>query len=148
MNRRGVSLYFVMVILFLLLGVSLGISTVITSQIVMIRLTGDSVIAEAAAEAGVEEGLYVFYTHGMEENWVNGLSGSVGKSSFSTCGTYTDFEDPYLYTGNQIIPGVNSKYRYRFYYNKQLFVATAAGYYPNRDDGKDVSLRVVSGSWK
>jgi len=144
-------LYFVVVILFLLLGVAMGISTVITSQIVMIRMTGDSVIAEAAAESGVEEGLYVFFTHGFDKAWVDGLS-SAGNSSpktpFSLCGE-TGTSDPYQYTGAQLLSGGNSMYRYRFYFDTNVYAVTAAGYYPaNKPGGKDVSLRVVSASWK
>lgn len=161
MQRKGVSLYFVMVILFLLLGVALGISTVITSQITMIRLSGDSVIAEAAAEAGVEEGLYIFFRHGGDSSWVGGVSesyGSTNMSCASTCVVNTNdcMTDPYHYTGQQVIVSNNSKYRYRFYYRKgtdpsgkeRLFEITAAGYYPADKAGKDVSLRVVSASWR
>lgn len=166
MKRKGVSLYFVMVILFLLLGVALGISTVITSQIVMIRLSGDSVIAEAAAETGVEEGLYMFYRHGYgTDSWVDGLDEastgeSINKKPFTLCGicAYGSAEsdcgatgsyDPFFYTGEQVILGANSKYRYRFFYDKDTFSVTAAGFYPaNKIGGKDISLRVVSGTWR
>lgn len=151
MFKKGVSLYFVMVILFLLLGVALGISTVITSQIVMIRSSGDSVIAEAAAESGTEEGLYVFFTHGFDDTWVLGLSGASNtsqKKNFSLCGMTDDMSDNYRYTGAQQLSGSNSMYRYRFFYNKDSYTITSAGYYPANKQGKDISLRVVSASWK
>lgn len=158
MTKKGVSLYFVMVVLFLLLGVALGISTVITSQITMIRSSGDSVIAEAAAEAGVEEGLYLFFTHGGDEGWVGDVSRAFSNTieNASTCFINGSSIDPYHYTGSQIITSNNSKYRFRFYYNKgsdpsgasRSFEVTAAGYYPANKQGKDISLRVVSASWK
>lgn len=163
MTKKGVSLYFVMVVLFLLLGVALGISTVITSQITMIRSSGDSVIAEAAAEAGVEEGLYLFFTHGGDQSWVGDVSGAFSNTiqRASTCGVWSGTTDPYHYTGSQIIASNNSKYRFRFYYDKgsdssgagRSFEITAAGYYPAQRQGetvkgKDISLRVVSASWK
>jgi hypothetical protein len=103
--------------------------------------------------------LYFFYTHGLDDTWVSGLSSASAiatRQPFTTCGACSaceisenNFKDPYHYTGIQVIPGSNSKYRYRFFYNESDFVITAAGYYPaDKAGGKDISLRVLSGSWK
>ena len=53
-KSRGVSLYFAVVIVALLLSMALGMSTVALTQIKMIKGMGDSVIAFYAADSGVE----------------------------------------------------------------------------------------------
>ena len=53
--QRGVSLYLALMILTILLGIALGISTVFLSQTKMMRDIGYSVIAFYAADAGIEK---------------------------------------------------------------------------------------------
>lgn len=52
---RGVSLYIAVVIMAILLAIVLGISTILVSQIKIIRGMENSVIALYAAETGIEE---------------------------------------------------------------------------------------------
>lgn len=57
-RQKGVSLYFSLIIMTVLLAIALGISTILTGQTIMIRSMGDSVIAFYAADTGVERILY------------------------------------------------------------------------------------------
>jgi Tfp pilus assembly protein PilX len=59
-NQQGVSLYLSIVILFIFLGISLGLSVLLISRIKMIRSVGDSIVAFYAADAGVEQMLFMF----------------------------------------------------------------------------------------
>lgn len=54
-SQRGVSALFALLIMTLILGISLGISTILLQQLKMIREIGNSVIAFYAAETGIEE---------------------------------------------------------------------------------------------
>jgi len=58
MIERGVSLYLGLMIMTILLAIGLGISTIIVSQMRMIRGMGDSVVAFFAADTGIEKVLY------------------------------------------------------------------------------------------
>lgn len=53
-NEKGVSLYLSIVILAILLAISLGLNTILISQIKMIRGIEESVIAFYAADTGIE----------------------------------------------------------------------------------------------
>lgn len=55
---KGVSIYLTLMIMFILLAVGLGISTILVSQMKMIKGMGDSVIAFYAADTGIERILY------------------------------------------------------------------------------------------
>lgn len=57
--QRGVSLYMVFMIMALLLGVGLGMSAVLLSQLDTLRGIGHSVLAFYATEAGIDRVLYV-----------------------------------------------------------------------------------------
>ncbi|MDO8654853.1 MAG: hypothetical protein Q7R48_00245 [bacterium] len=58
-SQRGVSLYIAFMVLALLLSLALGISTILISQIKILRGVGYSVLAFAAAETGVERVLEI-----------------------------------------------------------------------------------------
>jgi Tfp pilus assembly protein PilX len=57
-SQKGVAIYLALMVTIILLAIGLGISTIIVSQMVMIREMGDSVGAFYAAETGVERVLY------------------------------------------------------------------------------------------
>lgn len=56
--EKGVSLYFAVVVMAILLAISIGLGTIIISQLRIVRGMGDSVIALHAADTGIERGLY------------------------------------------------------------------------------------------
>jgi len=57
-TKKGVSIYLALMITFVLLAISLGVSLIIVSQMKMMKGMGDSVIAFYAADTGIEESLY------------------------------------------------------------------------------------------
>ena len=54
-GQRGVSLYLAMIVMTVLLGIALGISSIFLGQTKILRGLGYSVIAFYAADAGIEE---------------------------------------------------------------------------------------------
>ena len=56
-NQRGVSLYFTIIIMAVLLGIALGINALLIGQLKMIREMGNSVVALYAADTGIEQTL-------------------------------------------------------------------------------------------
>lgn len=56
-GRRGVSLYLALMLMTILLGIALGISSIFLGQIKILKELGYSVIAFYAADAGIEEAL-------------------------------------------------------------------------------------------
>jgi len=69
--ERGVSLYLGLMIMIILLAIGLGISTIIISQMKMIRGMEDSVIAFYAADTGIEK--TVFYDNQVKPDGARGL---------------------------------------------------------------------------
>jgi Tfp pilus assembly protein PilX len=63
-GQSGVSLYFAIVVMAILLAIGFGLSTIIISQMRTIRGMGDSVIAFYAADTGIERALYALYKEG------------------------------------------------------------------------------------
>lgn len=57
-DKRGVSLYFAIIILTILLAIALGLGTILISQSRMVREMGDSTTAFYGAETGLERILY------------------------------------------------------------------------------------------
>lgn len=57
-SKKGISVYLTLMIMIIILAIGLGISTIIVSQIKMIRGIGDSVAAIYAADTGIERVLY------------------------------------------------------------------------------------------
>lgn len=57
-QKGAVSLYLALITMIILLAIGLGITTIIISQMRMIRGIGDSVVALYAADAGIERILY------------------------------------------------------------------------------------------
>ena len=58
-SQKGISLYFALTIMTIFLAISLGLSTILLSQIKMIRGIGYSVIAFYAGDTGIEEIFYL-----------------------------------------------------------------------------------------
>lgn len=56
--QKGVSIYLAIVIMFILLSIGLGISTLLVGQIRIIRGMGYSVVALYAADTGIERVLF------------------------------------------------------------------------------------------
>lgn len=54
-NQEGISLLLAILVLALVLGAALGISTILLQEIKMARATGNSIIAFYAAETGIEQ---------------------------------------------------------------------------------------------
>jgi len=65
-RQRGVALYITFMVMFALLGVVLGTSTILISQFGVLRGIGYSVLAFYATEAGVERALYIDNTVCLE----------------------------------------------------------------------------------
>ena len=57
-GQKGVSLYFAIIILSILLAIVLGLATILVGQTRMIKGMGDSVIAFYGADTGIERILY------------------------------------------------------------------------------------------
>jgi len=72
-SQRGVSLYITFMIMTVLLVISLGVSSLLISQLKMLRRMGGSVNALYAADTGIEKLLYnIYYKRKLEdatENW-------------------------------------------------------------------------------
>jgi hypothetical protein len=71
--QKGVSLYFALMIMFILLAIGLGISLIIVSQMKMIRGMGDSVVALYVADTGIEHAMY----NKRVEGGNGGVSGTI-----------------------------------------------------------------------
>jgi hypothetical protein len=84
-TERGVSIYFALIIMFILLAIALGISLIIVSQMKMIRGMGDSVKALYGADTGIERALYEKRVN--DQNWSG--SDTVGEANYNV----TYFED-------------------------------------------------------
>lgn len=76
-GQKGVSLYIVFLMLTLLLSIALSMSSLLLSEIKMMRQMGKSVIAYYAAETGIERELYK--NHEVGTNY----SGSIDSASYS-----------------------------------------------------------------
>lgn len=63
-NSKGVSLYFSIAIMAILLAIALGISTILIGQIKVIKGMGDSVAAFYAADTGIERVMYAIRNQG------------------------------------------------------------------------------------
>ena len=66
-KERGVSLYIAFMIMTALLGIALGVSSLLFSQISVLKGIGHSVFAFYATEAGLERALYIDNTVCLEE---------------------------------------------------------------------------------
>ncbi len=77
-NQQGVSLYIAFLMMSLLLSIGLSMSTILLSEIKIMREMGKSVVAYYAAETGIERELY-------EGNGVVGTNytGSIANASYS-----------------------------------------------------------------
>jgi hypothetical protein len=76
-SQKGVSLYITFLIMTILLSIALNMSTLLVSEIKIMREMGKSVTAYYAAETGIERELY-------ENNEVGtNYSGSIGNASYN-----------------------------------------------------------------
>lgn len=66
-GQRGVSLYIAFMIMTALLGIALGVSSLLFSQIGILKGIGHSVFAFYATEAGLENALYIANTTCFED---------------------------------------------------------------------------------
>jgi len=57
-SQRGVSIYLALIIMVVLLGIGLGLSSILIGQIKMMRGMGYSVVAFYAADTGIEKELF------------------------------------------------------------------------------------------
>lgn len=62
--QEGISLFFTVIIMAVLLSVALGVTTILLGQVKMIKTIGDSVVAFHAADSGIEHTLYKIYRVG------------------------------------------------------------------------------------
>lgn len=60
-SQRGVSLFLAIMVLSVILAIALGLSSILVSQIKIIRGMGNSVVAFYAADSGIEEALSDIY---------------------------------------------------------------------------------------
>lgn len=58
-SQKGVSLYFTITILSLLLGIALAGSSLLIGQLGRLKSSGNSALAFSAADAGIERALYI-----------------------------------------------------------------------------------------
>jgi len=58
-SKKGISLYFAVVITAILLAIVLGLTTILVGQMKMLKGMGDSVIAFFTADTGMEKILYI-----------------------------------------------------------------------------------------
>mgnify|MGYP001369957749 CR=1 FL=1 len=66
-NQQGVSLYIAFMIMTALLGIALGVSSLLLSQISVLKSIGHSVFSFYATDAGVERALYIDNTLCLQE---------------------------------------------------------------------------------
>jgi len=88
--EKGVSVYISFMIMTILLIIGFGISTILLSQIKILRGMGDSVLAFCAADTGIERVLYAISINDLQQTY----SGLVGEASYNAtlvCGF--DYED-------------------------------------------------------
>ena len=85
-RQKGVSLYLSILILAILLAISLGLSTILISQIKIIRSIEESVIAFYAADTGIERELYEKNSPPFE------YSDYLDEAAYTVVGINTGFE--------------------------------------------------------
>jgi hypothetical protein len=73
--KKGVSLYIAVTVMAVLLAIGLGLSTIITIQMKMVRETGESVVAFYAADTGIERAMYKLYKEGVSPPFQFTLNG-------------------------------------------------------------------------
>lgn len=62
-TQKGSALYYTIALTSVLLAIGLGVSVIVVSELRMLRVAGDSVFAFGAADAGIEEVLYIDRVH-------------------------------------------------------------------------------------
>ncbi len=68
LNNKGSSLYFAVAIITIILGIALGVSSILIGQIKIIKEMGNSVLAVYAADAGMEKVLFEIRAKGIHPN--------------------------------------------------------------------------------
>ena len=82
---KGVSIYLSLMIMTILLAIGLGISTIVVSQMKMLKGMGDSVIAIHTADTGVERVLYAISVNDLSQNY-QGVVGDASYNASLVCG--------------------------------------------------------------
>lgn len=78
MNKnKGSSIYFAVAIIAIILGIVLGTSSILITQIRIIRDTGNSVLAIYAADAGIEKTLFEIRKGDVDLNNPSKIEGSL-----------------------------------------------------------------------
>ncbi len=77
-HQKGISIYIVLVLLFVLFGLTMGLSVLILGQLKILSSMGDSIVAYYAGEAGIEEMIYRTKT---QNEFTSPLSSNLGNNS-------------------------------------------------------------------
>ena len=88
-SDKGVSLYLALMIMTILLALALGVSTILVSQIKMIREMGNSVIAFYAADTGIERAMYAINKEGVMKEVFDSWDGVSYKATPKSCDSNT-----------------------------------------------------------
>lgn len=80
-SKPGVSLYLTIMVLSLILGLAFSLNTLLLIQTRSLRNIGNSVIAFAATETGIEKALYDIKTTGSAGPWIGTLT--INNASYS-----------------------------------------------------------------
>ncbi len=81
-NNKGSSIYFAIAIISIVLGIVLGASSILITQIRIIREMGYSVSAIYAADSGIEKILFDIRQTDMDVNNFPGMVGSFGEGNY------------------------------------------------------------------
>ena len=77
MKNKGSAIYFSLVVLVIIQGIILGLSSILISQIRMVRGMEHSVVAFYAADSGIEEALNIIRTRPANQCFAHNASSSV-----------------------------------------------------------------------
>jgi len=91
-SQKGISLYMAVIVLAILLGISLGLSSLIVTKIKIIRGMEESVIAFYAADTGIEKTLMSRQDPSSDVGSLD-LDGDGGAIGGSCPGSLTDSDD-------------------------------------------------------
>lgn len=69
-SRKGIAIYFSIAVLSIVLAIALGVSALSVSRIRMLNEAGNSVVAFAAAETGIEWALYEIYNNDLGPGYI------------------------------------------------------------------------------
>lgn len=99
-NKKGVAIYFAILILSVIFGIGMGLSLIIFNQIKTVREVGNSVFAFLAADSGIEEAMYRLYKRGEISFTIEGsldFASYIVKSFPAAAGSNDCSKPPYNY---------------------------------------------------